>query len=413
MDFLQSIPFPSEKRLALHVTAAAERALRGGHPWLFDQAIERQSHSGQAGDLAVVFDRQRRFLAIGLYDPESPLRVRVLQQGQPATIDRWWFQAGVATAVARRLPLATSGDTSGYRLIHGENDGLPGLILDRYGETYVLKLYTAAWIPHLHELLPAILDSLPMPQLVLRLARAVQSRPDYLYGLHDGQVLLGPPLSGPVLFRENGLIFAADLVQGQKTGFFLDQRENRARVEKLAAGRRVLNVFAYSGGFSLYAARGGATAVTSLDLSRPALAAAQHNFDLNQDNAHVAAARHELLAGDAFALLAELGSNGRTFDLVIVDPPAFAKKQSEIAAALAAYTRLVRLALAVLRPGGTLVMASCSSRVTAEEFFATVQETAAMVKRPLREIERTGHPLDHPIGFPEGAYLKCLLAVAA
>jgi 23S rRNA (cytosine1962-C5)-methyltransferase len=411
MDFLRDIPSPAARRLALHVKPAAERALRAGHPWLFDQAIRRQSHEGQPGDLAVIFDHRRRFLAIGLYDPHSPIRVRILHRSQGTLIDPDWFLAQLTAAARLRALLPVHG-TSGYRLVHGENDGLPGLIVDRYDATYVIKLYTAAWLPHLHHFLPVLAAVAPAERLVLRLSRQLQERPEFLYGLADGQILRGPPLAGPVRFQENGLLFEADPVQGQKTGFFLDQRENRARVERSAKGASVLNAFAYSGGFSVYAARGGAVSVTSLDISRPALEAAVRHFELNRKEGRVAGARHELLAGDAFALLAELRQAGRLFDLVIVDPPAFAKSQSEVQGALVAYGRLVHLALGVLRPGGTLVTASCSSRVSAADFFAKVHEVAVAGGRPLREIERTGHPIDHPVSFAEGAYLKCLFALA-
>ncbi|MBX3014221.1 MAG: class I SAM-dependent methyltransferase [Caldilineaceae bacterium] len=409
--FQHILPKPAERRIALHVNRDAERALRSGHPWLFENSIERQSHPGQAGDLAVAFDAKRRFLAIGLYDPTSPLRLRVLQHGTPATIDQAWFHAQLGLASQRRATLA-AGQSTGYRLVHGENDGLPGLVVDRYDTTLVLKLYTAAWIPHLPALLPALLAIQPAQRLILRLSRSLQKAPETLYGLTDGLVLLGPALVGPVLFQENGLWFEADPIHGQKTGFFLDQRENRARVETLAAGKRVLNLFAYNGGFSLYAARGGARQVVSLDLSRPALAAAERNFRLNQAVPTVAAAEHQRLAGDAFPLLAAMATQGRRFDLVIIDPPSFAKQQSEVERAIAAYAQLTRLGLGVLQAHGTLVLASCSSRVSAESFFATVTEAAAQARRPLRVFDQTAHAIDHPIGFPEGAYLKCLYATA-
>ncbi|MEZ4726782.1 MAG: class I SAM-dependent rRNA methyltransferase [Caldilineaceae bacterium] len=304
------------------------------------------------------------------------------------------------------------GDTTGYRLVHGENDGLPGLVIDRYDQTLVIKLYTAAWLPHLADLLSALTTVQPAARWVLRMSRTLQKMPEHGYGLADGLVLAGPPLTGPVIFLENGLRFEADPIHGQKTGFFLDQRENRARVEGLAAGKRVLNVFAYNGGFSLYAARGGARQVTSLDISRPALAAAERNFALNQQMSSVAAADHQLLVGDAFQLLAQMGAAGQRFDLVIIDPPSFAKQQSETERALAAYAQLTRLGLGVLQTGGTMVLASCSSRVSAETFFATVTQAAAQLKRPLQVFDQMTHALDHPIGFPEGAYLKCLYATA-
>ena len=405
------LPVVSEKRMAVRVTPAAERAVRGGHPWLFDQGIRELSHAGQPGDLAVIFDRKRRFVGIGLYDPQSPIRVRVLHAGKPVQIDEAFFKGRIETAVSHRTPLQNT-NTTGYRLIHGANDGLEGVVIDRYDGTYVVKLYTAAWVVQLRPLLTALVDCVQPERVVLRLSRTAAQDVSLLHGLENGMVLYGAPLDGPVVFAENGLHFMADVVNGQKTGFFLDQRDNRARVQDLAEGQSVLNVFAYSGGFSLYAARGGATEVVSLDLSRPALEMAVNNFGLNVTHANVSQDKHELLAGDAFQEMAQLAENGRLFDVVIIDPPSFAHSQEQVDRALGAYARLVRLGLRVLRRGGTLVMASCSSRVTAERFFKMVHETALREKRPLAEIERTGHALDHPITYKEAAYLKCLFAIA-
>ena len=464
---LGALPKPSARRIAIHVTPAAERALRAGHPWVFDRAIRSQSHEGRPGDLAVVFDAKRRFLAIGLYDPTSPIRVRVLQAREPATIDRAWFAARLRAAADIRRPLTLTGprlpavdtaaritggvapaSTDGCRLVHGENDGLPGLIVDRYAATLVLKLYSAAWLPYLADILAGLEGLLPFERIVLRYSRNLDALM-VPHGFSDGQVLAGPALDGPVVFQENGLRFAADLAHGHKTGFFFDQRENREQVYQLAAGRRVLDLFAYSGGFSVYAAAGGAASVTSVDISAPALEAAAANFALNRDvirESHVstigqrgpehtgsaagahnlseiarrgaadevsAAAgdvKHTLIAADVFDALEEFTSSGQSFDMVIVDPPSFAKSAAEVEGALAAYARLARLATGVLVPGGILVIASCSSRVSADAFFDTVTQAAQQAGRPLRELLRTGHALDHPITFPEGAYLKCLFA---
>jgi 23S rRNA (cytosine1962-C5)-methyltransferase len=412
---LSRVPAPSARRIAVHASPEAERALRRGHPWLFDRAIRRQSGDGQAGDLAVVFDRDRRFLAVGLYDPHSPIRVRVLQHGTPATIDRDWLRHTLAAAAELRAPLLQApaeATTTGYRLANGANDRLPGLVIDRYDRTLVLKVYTPAWIPHLRDLLPVLADVATAERLVLRLGRAAQRQPQDLYGLCDGAILAGPPLTGPLLFHENGLCFESDPVRGHKTGFFLDQRDNRARVAGLAGGRTVLDVFGYTGGFSVYAASGGARRVVTVDASRPALDGAARNLALNRHVPAVATAAHETVAGDAFETLARLADDERSFDVVILDPPAFAGKRAQVKQALSAYGRLTRLSLGVLRPGGTLVQASCSNHVDAETFFETVHRAAARAGRPLREIERTGHPLDHPVTFREGAYLKCLFAVA-
>lgn len=410
-----NLPQASARRVALHITPAAQRALRNGHPWLYESAISKQSHIGAPGDLAVIFDNKRQFLAIGLYDPDNSIRVRILQHRQQATIDRDWFQEKVSAALQLRAPLFASppeNATTGYRMIHGENDGLPGLVLDRYEQSAVLKLYSAAWIPRLDDVLSAIEEIAPLERLVLRLGRAMMRNPNSLHGLHDGMILHGAALNGPVLFRENGLIFEADLLLGQKTGFFLDQRENRARVEKLARGKSVLNVFAYTGGFSVYAARGGARKIISLDLSSPALETAERNFAHNQDHPAVAAAKHEILAGDAFVALTRMKNDHQLFDMVIVDPPMFAQKGSQIPKALQAYQRLTQLSLGVLRPGGVLAQASCSSPIDADQFFQSVHQTAQQMGRPLNEMERSQHALDHPVTFKEGAYLKCLFAVA-
>ena len=252
---LSSLPLAGEKRLAVRITPAAQRALRTGHPWIFDQAIRSVSPEGRAGDLAVVFDDYRRFLAVGLYDPYSPIRIRVLQQGTPATIDVTWVRGRLAAAQRLREPLAETG-TDGYRLVHGENDGLPGLVIDRYAVTLVVKLYTLAWLPWLETVLDALHDVQPAQAVVLRLSREVASDSTRLCGLSDGSIVWGKPPDARVEFRENGLLFAADVLRGQKTGFFLDQRDNRARVRRLAGGRRTLNLFSYSGGFSVYAAAG-------------------------------------------------------------------------------------------------------------------------------------------------------------
>lgn len=405
-EALAHIPAPDARPLALRVAPAALRALRRGHPWLFDRGIRRQSREGAPGDVAVIFDEQGRFAAAGLYDPLSPIRVRVMQHGSPASVGPQMFHERLAAAAARRAPLADEG-TTGYRLVHGENDGLPGLVIDRYERTLVLKLYTAAWLPHLAALLPGLEAVQPHERLVLRLARSLRAAAD---PLRDGQVLYGGQPAGPLIFHESGLRFAADVRAGHKTGFFFDHRENRKRVGELATGRSVLDVFAYSGAFSLYAARGGAPAVLSVDSSAPALTAARENFVLNSEHPAVAACRHETLAADAFEALAELQAQGRSFGLVVLDPPSFAKSREQVPAALAAYARLVRLALPLLEADGLFVMASCSSRVTAEQFYEQVLRTAAQEGRTLVELGHSGHALDHPVTFPEGAYLKCLFA---
>ncbi len=422
-------PLAAAQNVTLRVDRSAERALRKGHPWLFAQGIRDQSHDGRAGDFAVIFDRRRNFLALGLYDPESPIRVRILHHGKPTPVDAAFFARRVQGLAELRAKLfSDDAGTNAYRLINGENEGMPGLVADRYANTLVVKLYTTAWLPHLRHVVRPLSRLTGAQRVVLRWSRGAtralnslgeselpDELPDELPGeladeLADGVLLGGLALDGPVLFWENGLRFECDPCRGQKTGFFLDQRDNRARVEALAGGKDVLNTFAYTGGFSLYAARGGAKSVVSLDASAPALQAAQRNFEHNRAIPGVAGVHHETLRADAFRSLAELAAAGRDFDLVVVDPPSFASRQGEVERALGAYASLTRLALGVLRPGGDLIFASCSARITSDDFFACLHAAARRAGRPLREIERTAHPADHPVGFEQGAYLKCIFA---
>jgi len=381
---------------------------------VYGTSLLRGADLGRPGDLGVVFDRKDRFLAIGLIDPSSPIRLRILHQGSPAKIDDDWFRRRIRAAWEERAPLRDPSRprTDGYRVVNGESDGLPGLVADIYAGTLVLKLYTAAWIPHLRSVVPALLDACPAQRLVLRMNRSMRRDTKHLHGLEDGRILLGAPLDGPVVFHENGLRFEADPVDGQKTGFFLDQRDNRARVGALSKGLDVLNVFSYTGGFSVYAARGGARTVTSVDISRQAIDAVERNLALNRGNPAVAACTHHGVADDAFAVLETLSRSGRRFGLVILDPPMFAQSAAQVEQALRAYARLTQLGLSVLERGGVLVQASCSNRVDADDFFRMIGEAASERGRPLRDATFTGHALDHPVRFADGAYLKCVFAKA-
>ena len=414
MDFipeLSQLPTPSAQRIALRISTPGERALKQGHPWVFDQSITEQSREGSPGDLAVIFDDKRRFLAVGLYDPTSTIRVRILQKIKPVPIDANWFEEKIKTAAAIRASLSKK-ETNGYRLVHGENDELPGLVIDRYAETLVLKLYTPAWVPHLKDVVSALQQIQSFNHLILRLNRSLQKQTEYLHGLTDGMELTLQTPEGLILFKENGITFECDPIHGQKTGFFLDQRENRERVRTLSKGKSVLNVFSYTGGSSLYAADGGANQVTSVDFSTPATQATLRNIEYNQQRTNIHNAKFETLDQDAFEALAQMKSQNRQFDIVILDPPMFAQNQAQIETALNAYRRLTHLGLDVLKRGGILVQASCSSRVSADDFFNAIHQAAQEAGRPLKEIERTGHAIDHPITYKEGAYLKCLFANA-
>lgn len=404
---LNRFPVPGDRRVAVRVTDDAKRWIRSGHPWLFEDSITSTSGEGQTGDLAVVFDSKRRFQAIGLYDPGSVIRVRILHHGQPMRISSSWWERRLTEVVERRRLLLDSDDTTGLRCVNGENDDLPGLVVDLYSDVAVLKLYTPAWMPHLRTIVPLIEGLLHAGTVVLRLSRRTQREAPA--GITDGMALLGQLPSEPVLFRENGLNVEADVVAGQKTGYFLDQRDNRRLVGARCRGARVLDVFSAGGGFSLAAAAGGAASVLSVDISGLALSAVERNFGHNEHVEAVRHCRHETRRGDAFEIMAELAREGRQFDVVVVDPPSFAQKETSVPAAKRAYARLTDLAVHLVEEGGLLFQASCSSRVTAREFYDTVAVAATRAGVELNELGRTGHPSDHIIGFQYGEYLKALL----
>ena len=393
------------KTLATRLTAQGQRHVRAGHPWVYSDSIEQLKGEGAPGDLAVIFDRRRdTFMAVGLYDPASPIRIKVLHAGKPTRVNAEFFAERIERAFTRRTDLRAT-DTNAYRLINGENDGFPGLIVDVYAEVLVVKVYTEAWVPWFAALQPALLAYSGAGVLVLRLARTVQGSGTLPQNWADGAVLYGELDDPVVVFREHGVRLKANVLLGHKTGFFLDHRAGRKRVGVLAAGRRVLDVFSYAGGFAVHALMGGAREVTCVDISQQALQLATENAALNVDESDE---RLRTLAGDAFEVMARLQSEGELFELVVVDPPSFAKRASEVPGALQAYRRLTRLALPVVAAGGVLVLASCSARVPATEFYALQEQVLRESGVNYEVLDRTGHDVDHPVSFAEGAYLKTL-----
>jgi 23S rRNA (cytosine1962-C5)-methyltransferase len=400
----QSAANKTAARLRLRLTATAETIVRSGHPWLFADSIREQNRVGQLGELAVIYDRNDKFLAVGLFDPDSPIRVRILHAGKPQTIDFAWWKAHLEKTLAVRRNLF-GAETTGFRLIHGESDGWPGLVLDRYDTTLVLKIYSAAWLPRLDEILALFKEKIPCERIVLRLSRNIQTFAEKEFQRRDGQVLFGSTPEGPVIFSEYGIRFETDVLRGQKTGFFLDQRENRAEVEKLSSGKKVLNAFSFSGGFSVYAARGGAKSVTDLDISTHALESAKRNFALNQNFPGVANCCHEIVQADCFDWLEKTSDK---FDLIVLDPPSLAKRATEREGAIRAYERLNSLGITRLSHNGILVAGSCSAHVSALEFFDAVRRAAVKSERKFTGLKTLQHPQDHPAGFKEAEYLKVI-----
>lgn len=397
---MSSAPSPAPL-LRLRVSPVAERFIRSQHPWVYSDSITDASREGDVGDMAVVYDRKDKFLALGLFDPLSPIRLRVLHAGKPVRADQDWWLNRMRAAKERRSGLFDEAQTNAWRWISGESDGFPGLVLDRYDHTLVLKLYSAVWLPRLEEVVRWIQEVFQPVSLVLRLSRNIQEVARQRWNAAEG-CIAGPVPDDVVVFRENGISFEAEVMRGQKTGFYLDQRDNRARVQALAADRDVLNVFSFSGGFSLYAARGGARSVTDVDISKHALDSARRNFALNPALAQVP---HHCVQADAFDWLA--GHEGERYDLIVCDPPSLARRETDRAGAVGAYRSLVQGCLRHLAPGGILVAASCSAHVSEEEFFGAVTD-ATTARAVWTELWRARHAPDHPATFPEAQYLKCM-----
>lgn len=391
-------------RLRLRVTSAAETAIRAGHPWVYADSVRELNRPGALGELAVIYDKRDRFLAVGHFDPDSVLRVRVLQAGKAATLDGGWWRSRLQAAVALRSDQFDER-TTGYRIINGESDGWPGLVLDRYGDTLVMKFYCAAWLTQLKMLTDLFMAGIAARCVVLRLSRNIVALAQERFQVADGQCLVGGVPAAPVQFLENGLWFEADVLRGQKTGFFLDQRENRSLVGELSGAADVLNAFSFTGGFSVYAARAGARSAVDLDLSAHALSGARRNFLLNCADGAMAGCAHETVQADTFEWLAR---TKREFDVVVMDPPSLARREAEREGAVKAYARLAGLGLARLRPGGMLVASSCSAHVSAAEFFGAVRSAARGSQRGFKEWRTTAHAPDHPATFAEAHYLKCI-----
>ncbi|MFN7131632.1 MAG: class I SAM-dependent rRNA methyltransferase, partial [Myxococcales bacterium] len=307
--------------------------------------------------------------------------------------------------VQRRKALLDLRDTDSYRLVHGESDGLPGVIVDLYAGFAVMKLYSAGLSPHRDTLVAALRAALPdLKGIVGRDDPEAEEAEGSYGGKGQGRMLWGQEAPELVTIREHGAKFLVDCYRGQKTGFFLDQRDNRRLLRELTRGAEVLNCFSFSGGFSVNAALGDAKQVTSVDLDPDAIALCRRNFKENG----LSAEAHDFLVGDVLKVLKSFAADGRTFDVVVLDPPAFAKTQKAVDAAIDGYASLNRTALSVLKPNGILCTASCTARVGSEEFLGAVKEAATKAEVDFQIVHQRFQPPDHPVllQFPEGRYLK-------
>jgi 23S rRNA (cytosine1962-C5)-methyltransferase len=387
-------------RLAVKLTVTGERTVRSGHPWIFSDSIEKINIEGVAGDIAIIFSHTKnKVIGVGLYDPDSPIRIKMLHHGGGTRIDVAYFSEKIQAAYTLRVPLLKT-NTNSYRLLFGENDGFPGFIADVYNKVLVVKLYSEIWIPYLDEILKILQNVTKCECIVVRLSRKLQK--SKTSKLKDGDILFGTLTNEVVKFIEHGVYFSANVIKGHKTGYFLDHRANRKLVGDLSRGKDVLDVFSYAGGFSVHALAKGAKEVTSLDISKQALEVALLNGKLNDYNG-----LHKTIAGDAFDEMNTLIAKKKSFDIVVIDPPSFAKNLKEIAVAKKKYTQLALLGERLCKKDGMLILASCSSRISSETFFEINKAALSSRSRNFSIHLATEHDIDHPIGFPEGAYLKC------
>lgn len=375
--------------------------IRAGHPWIFSEAIA-QDVTGEAGMLVEIISDKNEFLGIGTWNGNTSIRVRLLTR-ERETIDASFFQKRFTKLDAWKRPRLPSL-TDGYRLVHAEADGLPGLIVDRYDQTIVFQLHTAGMDRLRTEVVQALKETF-QPQAIVERSdievRKQEGLSDQPISVHLGTI------DQPVLFKENGLTFLADVLAGQKTGFFLDQRDVRIAVGQRAKDKRVLNLFGYSGAFSVHAMNGGAKFVTTVDVSRKALELAQRNVELNKFDPEDESTCL-FLEADVLDLLRDEKIPGAPYDLIICDPPAFAKTSRHLPQAIKAYTDINAACLRQLKPGGILVTSSCSGRLTPEDFRSLLRIAAGRAKRDVRLLDWIGHPIDHAerLAFPEGRYLK-------
>lgn len=390
---------PSTLPIKLRLSRDLTRLLKRGHPWVYAEAL-RQLPPTSPGAQAILLDNKKgREVAKGFYDASSKLAFRACSVEPDEALDDAWAEGRLRRALNLRQ-LLFNEETTGFRLFNGEGDGLPGLICDIYGDTAVFQLDGPgpAGFWQIEGIASWVAQALSLQRVYLR----TQARRE-----GDSRMLRGKLPEAPVSFLENGIQFTADIVQGQKTGFFLDQRENRQAIKTIARDRRVLNVFGYTGGFSVYAGLGGASKVTTVDIAAPALKVAEEHWRLND----LPPDKHSSVKADAFEFLAEAAQKKRRWDLVVVDPPSFAPSKEAVNKAVTAYQNLIAAAAAVTTSDGLLAAASCSSHIDLPTFLSICEEAVSKARRRAILLQVNSQPPDHPtpLPLPEFRYLKFIL----
>lgn len=385
----------------IYLKRGKDESLKRFHPWIFSGAIDRIEGQVEEGELVEVYTHNREFIAKGHYQIGS-IAVRVLSFTQEEINKEWWVEKiKLAYDVRLAIGVANNPNNNTYRLVHGEGDNLPGLIIDVYGDTVVMQAHSAGMHMERMNIAEAVVSALS--GVVSNVYYKSETTLPYKADLFpENGFLIGNSKEDVAV--ENGLKFHVDWLRGQKTGFFVDQRDNRSLIEKYSKGKNVLNMFCYTGGFSFYAMRGGANLVHSVDSSAKAIELTKRNVELNFGDDD----RHSAYAEDAFKFLDKMGDN---YDLIVLDPPAFAKHRGALKNALQGYKRLNAKAFEKIKKGGVLFTFSCSQVVTKDNFRTAVFSAAAMSGRNVRILHQLTQPADHPINIyhPEGEYLKGLV----
>lgn len=375
-----------------------QRRLLKGHLWVFSNELQSVPNDIAAGETVRLLTHDNRPLGTGFYNPHSLITFRLLSRGGELP-EKAFFKKKITEALRLRETIYRLDDSNAWRLVHGESDGLPGLVIDRFNRVVVLQAFSAGMDRHL-PLISEVVDELLQPEAIVvrneSQLRELEGLPLYK------DIVKGERDNTRQTIHDAGISFVVDLFEGQKTGFFLDQRENRRFIRSFSRGADVLDVFTNDGGFALNALYGGAHSAIMVDISEETLKRAEKNALLNRfDN-------FSLVAGDAFALLNTMSEQKEQFDVVVLDPPSFTKSRKNLPAALKAYKKLNKLGLQLVKPGGFLATASCSHHVSEADFLSSIHQAALSAGRELRMIHKNSQPPDHPVllSMPETGYLK-------
>ncbi|WP_440053400.1 class I SAM-dependent methyltransferase [Pseudoalteromonas sp. T1lg65] len=389
---------------ALYLQPGREKSLNRKHPWIFSKAIKKIKGKPALGDTVKIYSNDGKYLATAAYSPDSQIRARVWSFDESQQIDQSFFEQKLRRALDARQYVIEQGGLTGYRLCAAESDGLPGITIDKFDNYLVCQLLSAGAERHKGEIVAALNTLFPDCNVYERSDVDVRKKEglDKITG-----VLSGQEPQANVLIEENGLKLEVDIKSGHKTGFYLDQRDSRAALERFSEGKEVLNCFCYTGTFGLYALRGGCEKVINVDVSQPALDTAKRNVEHN----NLDLSRAEFVKQDVFKLLRQYRDEGRTFDTIVMDPPKFAESKAQLTGACRGYKDINMIAMQILKPGGTLLTFSCSGLMEQNLFQKVVADAALDAGKELLIMERLNQAADHPIAgnYPEGFYLKGLI----